>query len=45
MLKVSGGKNGVRVAVWRSINTGGTISRELVSEDFYKPIHAMAYDG
>ncbi len=43
--KVSGGKNGVRVAVWRSIDTCGTVSRELISEDYYKPIHALAYDG
>jgi len=42
--KVSGGKNGVRVAVWRSIDIDGTVSRELISEDYYKPIHAVAYD-
>ncbi len=43
-VKVSGGKNGVRVAVWRSIDTDGTVSRELISEDYYKPIHVLAYD-
>ena len=43
-VKVSGGKNGVRVAVWRSVDIDGIVSRELISEDYYKPIHALAYD-
>lgn len=42
-VKVSGGKNGLRVAVWRSIDIDGAVSRELISEDYYKPIHALAY--
>ena len=42
--RVSSGKNGVRVAVWRSIDIDGTVHRELISEDYYKPIHALAYD-
>jgi hypothetical protein len=41
--KISAGKPGIRVAVWRTIDTGGTVVRELISEDYYKPIHAVAY--
>ena len=41
--KVSGGRNGIRVAVWRTMDTCGTIQRELISEDYYKPIHALAW--
>ncbi|HHY31544.1 MAG TPA: hypothetical protein GX515_00770 [Firmicutes bacterium] len=37
-----GGEKGIRVAVWRSVASGGEIIRELVSEDYYEPVHAMA---
>ncbi|MGE5594200.1 MAG: VanW family protein [Betaproteobacteria bacterium] len=37
-----GGENGIRVAVWRSVASGGEITRELVSEDYYGPVHAVA---
>ncbi|MBC7082709.1 MAG: VanW family protein [Firmicutes bacterium] len=37
-----GGESGIRVAVWRSFSSGGETTKELVSEDYYKPVHAVA---
>ena len=37
-----GGESGIRVAVWRSFSSGGEATKELVSEDYYKPVHAVA---
>ncbi len=38
----SGGGDGIRVAVWRSFQMQDETRRELVSEDYYKPVHAVA---
>ncbi|MCR4402569.1 MAG: VanW family protein [Firmicutes bacterium] len=39
---VNGGEDGIRVAVWRSFRLDGETTRELVSEDYYRPVHAVA---
>ncbi|MGE5587837.1 MAG: VanW family protein [Clostridia bacterium] len=37
-----GGENGIRVVVWRSFSSSGETTKELVSEDYYRPVHAVA---